>query len=78
MNNILSDSLTNTFALIQPIDSSVGGDIIRHECPKLNGSLNNFSMMEDTFCIVTFEAISGPVTVVEDKLFSQSTKILSC
>ena len=35
-------------------------------------------MMEYTFRIFAAEEISGPVTVIEDKLFSQSTKILSC
>ena len=35
-------------------------------------------MMEETFRIVEIKAIYGPVTIVEDKLFSQLKKFMSC
>ena len=74
----LPENISNTFALIQSIDSSFGGNRTRQEWPLLNGPLNKSFTMENQVRIVDVAAITGPVTIIEDKLFVDSTKIQSC
>ena len=74
----LPESISNTFALIQSIEYSVGGNRTRQYWPLLNGPLNKSYTMENQFRIEDVTAITGPVTIIEDKLFVDSTKIQSC
>ena len=74
----LPESISNTFALIQSIEYSVGGNRTRQYWPLLNGPLNKSYTMENQFRIEDVTAITGPVKFIEDKLFVVSTKIQSC
>ena len=74
----LPESISNNFYLIQSIDYSVGGNRTIQDWPLLNGPLNKSYTMENQFRIVDVAAITGPVTIIEDKLFVDSTKIKSC
>ena len=69
MRERLPESISNTFALIHSIDFSVGVKRTRQDWPLLNGPLNKSYTMENQFCIVDVTAITGPATIIEDKLF---------